>query len=66
MDYFIIYCANKTNYCYVLGIFPEPNIDPVIQIANIVKLHGAEDVFERNIFTLNTCASIGHAEVCIL
>ncbi|KAI4463291.1 dna polymerase catalytic subunit [Holotrichia oblita] len=45
------------------GIFPEPNIDPVIQIANIVKLHGAEEVFERNIFTLNTCASIGHAEI---
>lgn len=55
---FDIECAGRK------GIFPEPNIDPVIQIANVIKLHGDEDdVVTRNIFTLKSCAPIGHAEV---
>lgn len=54
---FDIECAGRK------GIFPEPNVDPVIQIANVVRLHGEEDVLIRNVFTLNTCAPIGHAEV---
>ncbi|KAF5289112.1 hypothetical protein FQA39_LY15214 [Lamprigera yunnana] len=54
---FDIECAGRK------GIFPEANIDPVIQIANVVKLYGAKDVLTRNVFTLNTCAPIGHAEV---
>lgn len=45
------------------GIFPEPNVDPVIQIANVVQLHGESHTFLRNIFTLKSCAPIGHAEV---
>lgn len=45
------------------GIFPEPNVDPIIQIANVVKLHGEKDILYRNIFTLKSCAAIGHAEV---
>lgn len=47
----------------ILGVFPEPNIDPVIQIANVVKLYGENEVLIRNVFTLNSCAPIGHAEV---
>nr|XP_023015999.1 DNA polymerase delta catalytic subunit [Leptinotarsa decemlineata] len=54
---FDIECAGRK------GIFPEPNVDPIIQIANVVKCHGEKDVLFRNIFTLNTCAAIGHAEV---
>ncbi|RZC43128.1 DNA polymerase delta catalytic subunit [Asbolus verrucosus] len=54
---FDIECAGRK------GIFPEPNVDPVIQIANVIKLHGDEDVVTRNIFTLKSCAPIGHAEV---
>ncbi|KAF5300035.1 hypothetical protein FQR65_LT09292 [Abscondita terminalis] len=54
---FDIECAGRK------GIFPEANIDPVIQIANIVKLYGANDVLTRNVFTLKSCAPIGHAEV---
>ncbi|XP_044259978.1 DNA polymerase delta catalytic subunit isoform X2 [Tribolium madens] len=54
---FDIECAGRK------GIFPEPNVDPIIQIANVIKLHGDEDVVTRNIFTLKSCAPIGHAEV---
>lgn len=54
---FDIECAGRK------GIFPEPQIDPVIQIANVVKLHGSNELVTRNIFTLKSCAPIGHAEV---
>ncbi|KAG5861433.1 hypothetical protein JTB14_000469 [Gonioctena quinquepunctata] len=54
---FDIECAGRK------GIFPEPNVDPVIQIANVVKCHGDKEVLFRNIFTLKSCAPIGHAEV---
>ncbi|KAL1509230.1 hypothetical protein ABEB36_003999 [Hypothenemus hampei] len=54
---FDIECAGRK------GIFPEPNIDPVIQIANVIQLHGVKEVMARNIFCLKSCAPIGHAEV---
>ncbi|XP_017784664.1 PREDICTED: DNA polymerase delta catalytic subunit [Nicrophorus vespilloides] len=55
---FDIECAGRK------GIFPEPEVDPVIQIANVVHLHGRHDTpVVCNIFTLNTCAPIGHAVV---
>lgn len=54
---FDIECAGRQ------GIFPEPEIDPVIQIANMVTLQGAAVPFVRNVFTLNTCASIVNAQV---
>lgn len=38
-------------------------MDPIIQIANVIQLHGAKEVMARNIFCLNSCAPIGHAEV---
>ncbi|CAH1125416.1 unnamed protein product [Ceutorhynchus assimilis] len=54
---FDIECAGRK------GIFPEPNVDPIIQIANVIQLHGAKEVMTRNIFCLKSCAPIGHAEV---
>lgn len=56
---FDIECAGRK------GVFPEPNIDPVIQIANVVQLHGSDENLICNIFTLKSCAPIGHAEVRI-
>ena len=45
------------------GIFPEPDKDPVIQIANMVQLQGQREPCMRNVFCLNTCAPIVGAEV---
>lgn len=47
----------------LLGIFPEPNFDPVIQIANMVIRQGDSEPFLRNVFTLNTCAPIVGSQV---
>lgn len=54
---FDIECAGRK------GIFPEANIDPVIQIAAMVTRHGEKKPFVRNVFTLNTCAHIVGAQV---
>lgn len=54
---FDIECAGRK------GVFPEPNVDPVIQIANVIQLHGAREVMTRNIFCLRSCAPIGNADV---
>ena len=43
--------------------FPTPTRDPVIQIANIVKIHGQKDPFVRNVFTLESCAQIVGTQV---
>ena len=45
------------------GIFPEPEQDSVIQIANIVSRQGEKEPFIKNVFTLDTCASIVGSEV---
>ena len=45
------------------GIFPVPEKDPVIQIANMVVLQGEKDPFIRTVFTLDTCAPIVGADV---
>ena len=45
------------------GIFPEAKHDSVIQIANMVMLQGEKDPFIRNVFTLNSCASIAGSDV---
>lgn len=45
------------------GKFPTPNEDPVIQIANIVKVLGEKEPFVRNVFTLNSCAPIVGTQV---
>lgn len=49
---FDIECAGRK------GVFPEPEKDSVIQIANMVINQGDEDPFIRNVFTLNSCAPI--------
>jgi DNA polymerase delta subunit 1 len=54
---FDIECAGRK------GLFPEPEIDPVIQIANIVTVMGEGKPFIRNVFTLNTCTPIVGAHV---
>ncbi|KAG8176686.1 hypothetical protein JTE90_018415, partial [Oedothorax gibbosus] len=54
---FDIECAGRK------GIFPEANHDPVIQIANMVIRQGEKDPFIRNVFTLNSCASIIGSQV---
>ncbi|XP_023214577.1 DNA polymerase delta catalytic subunit-like [Centruroides sculpturatus] len=54
---FDIECASRK------GIFPEPEKDPVIQIANMVTVQGQKDPFIRNVFTLNKCAPIVGCEV---
>lgn len=45
------------------GIFPEPNTDPVIQIASLVQRQGEKEPFIRTIFTLQSCASIVGSQV---
>ncbi|KAJ4354904.1 DNA-directed DNA polymerase delta [Ascochyta clinopodiicola] len=49
---FDIECAGRK------GIFPEANIDPVIQIANVVTRNGEEKPFVRNVFSLDTVSPI--------
>lgn len=45
------------------GIFPEAQVDPVIQIANMVTRQGESQPFIRNVFTLNTCSHIVGSQV---
>lgn len=54
---FDIECAGRK------GIFPEPQHDPVIQIANMVIRQGENEPFLRNVFTLDTCAPILGSQV---
>ncbi|XP_044300677.1 DNA polymerase delta catalytic subunit [Varanus komodoensis] len=54
---FDIECAGRK------GIFPEPEKDPVIQIANMVLRQGEKDPFVRNVFTLQSCAPIVGSQV---
>ncbi|KAF8315418.1 hypothetical protein DL93DRAFT_2196769 [Clavulina sp. PMI_390] len=54
---FDIECAGRK------GIFPEPDQDPVIQIANMVTRQGESQPFIRNVFTLNTCSHIIGSQV---
>ncbi|KAJ7364831.1 ribonuclease H-like domain-containing protein [Mycena albidolilacea] len=46
------------------GIFPQPEVDAVIQIGNVVSILGSSaPPFVRNVFTLDTCTSILGADV---
>ncbi|KAL9083568.1 MAG: hypothetical protein Q9159_005696 [Coniocarpon cinnabarinum] len=54
---FDIECAGRA------GIFPEANMDPVIQIANVVTRYGEEKPFVRNVFTLDTCSLIVNTQI---
>ncbi|OWB54297.1 hypothetical protein B5S28_g142 [[Candida] boidinii] len=54
---FDIECAGRK------GIFPEPEHDPVIQIANVVSRTGESVPFVRNVFTVKSCAPIVGSEI---
>ncbi|XP_050784128.1 DNA polymerase delta catalytic subunit isoform X3 [Gopherus flavomarginatus] len=54
---FDIECAGRK------GIFPEPDKDPVIQVANMVLRQGERDPFIRNVFTLQSCSPIVGSQV---
>ncbi|KAF0266842.1 hypothetical protein FOG48_04027 [Hanseniaspora uvarum] len=47
------------------GVFPEPSVDPVIQIANVVNVQGSASnlPFVKNVFTVDTCSAISGIEV---
>lgn len=45
------------------GHFPEPSMDPVIQIANIVTVQGAKESMVKNIFMLGNSLPITGADV---
>ncbi|CAI5450981.1 unnamed protein product [Caenorhabditis angaria] len=40
------------------GVFPEATMDPIIQIANMIKIEGETEPFVRNCFVLGTCAPV--------
>ncbi|XP_047334461.1 DNA polymerase delta catalytic subunit [Impatiens glandulifera] len=54
---FDIECAGRK------GHFPDPAHDPVIQIANLVTLQGADQPFVRNVMTLKSCSPIVGVDV---
>ena len=54
---FDIECAGRK------GVFPEANVDPVIQIANVVTRYGEKKPFVRNVFCLNTTSPIVATEI---
>ncbi|KAF8421003.1 DNA polymerase family B-domain-containing protein [Tirmania nivea] len=54
---FDIECAGRK------GIFPEPNHDPIIQIASMVTRYGDKKPFVRNVFCLDTCALIVNTQI---
>uniref|UniRef100_A0A3P8P0Y5 DNA polymerase n=2 Tax=Astatotilapia calliptera TaxID=8154 RepID=A0A3P8P0Y5_ASTCA len=54
---FDIECAGRK------GIFPEPDKDPVIQIASMVQRQGETEPFIRTVFTLQSCASIVGSQI---
>jgi len=54
---FDIECAGRK------GIFPDAKIDPVIQIATAVTRYGDKQPFIRNVFCLNTCASVVNTQI---
>ncbi|XP_032444464.1 DNA polymerase delta catalytic subunit [Xiphophorus hellerii] len=54
---FDIECAGRK------GIFPEPDKDPVIQIASMVQRQGETEPFIRTVFTLQACASIVGSQI---
>ena len=53
---FDIECAGRK------GVFPDPQIDPIIQIANMITIQGSSTPIIKNVFTLGTCANIAGSE----
>lgn len=44
-------------------MFPEPEHDPVIQIANIVSVQGQSVPIAKNVFCLHSCSNVAGAQV---
>jgi DNA polymerase delta subunit 1 len=44
-------------------VFPEPEQDPVIQIANVVSVQGESSPIVKTVFTVRKCSPIAGAEV---
>lgn len=54
---FDIECAGRK------GIFPEAEVDPVIQIANVVTRYGEDKPFVRNVFCMDTVNPIAATQI---
>lgn len=54
---FDIECAGRK------GIFPVAQVDPVIQIANVVTRYGESKPFVRNVFCMDTCSLIVNTQI---
>lgn len=54
---FDIECAGRK------GVFPEANVDPVIQIANVVTRYGEKKPFVRNVFCLDETSTIVNTQI---
>lgn len=54
---FDIECAGRK------GVFPEPERDPVIQIANLVSVVGQDKPIIRNCFNLHSCTPVVGSEI---
>lgn len=61
----IFYCfiCRITESVCITGVFPEPEVDPVIQIASMVQRQGEKEPFIRTVFTLQSCASIVGSQI---
>lgn len=59
----LIFFRRFLNLIYIIGVFPEPDKDRVIQIANMVLRQGEKEPFIRNVLTLDTCAPIVGSQV---
>lgn len=63
LDTHLLVSIPSIGYFPFAGIFPEPDKDPVIQIANMVVYQGEKNPFIRNVFTVNTCAPVVGSKV---
>ena len=63
---FLTQCRNFAAFswlAFIAGDFTQADKDPVIQIANVVKVQGSDDVVAKNVFTLGGCTPIVGAHV---
>lgn len=62
----MVVCFHGLSVCsffIVIGVFPEPDKDPVIQIGAMVIRQGETEPFARTILTLKDCAPIVGTQV---
>lgn len=51
------------NFPSIVGIFPEPSQDPIIQIANLVRIENEDEPIVRNCFVLRGCVPVIGADI---